>query len=323
MSLMFLISGIFVMTSLQKKTVPVFIRDRFYRLFIPFLAGVSLLMPLAYYPSYYLAHGNSSIKAYLIDFFTVEKWPVGPPWFIWLLFAFNLVFACCYPFVHKSIIKAGSVLAAQRQRSVMLCLAWFVFTWLLYVPAVLRVGPSAWTGIGPFDFQLSRLVLYAGYFLLGVIIGTPGLQAGLFATGSGWVKKWPFWLAGCIIAYAMLKLIEAPLTHKLQQQQISEFNAQLVYRSVWAASCTMSSIAFLTLFKQFFNQSKTWWQSLSANAYGIYLVHYIFVLRIQYYLLDTSLPALVKFFITFIVSLILSWLVTGLVRRNGLIKRYL
>ncbi len=104
MSLMFLIGWIFVLQSIEKKGRKLFIRDRFYRLFIPFLIGVTFLMLLAYYPAWLLAHGTNDIRAYIIDFFTVEAWPVGPPWFIWVLFSFNLLFALAYPFIKKGIL---------------------------------------------------------------------------------------------------------------------------------------------------------------------------------------------------------------------------
>lgn len=92
MSLMFFISGLFAIPAMERKKTGAFLRDRFYRLFIPFFFSVTILMLLAYYPSFYLATGNRDIKAYIIDFFTIEAWPVGPPWFIWLLFAFTLLF---------------------------------------------------------------------------------------------------------------------------------------------------------------------------------------------------------------------------------------
>lgn len=58
---MFLISGIFVVSSLRRTSVSTFIRDRFYRLFIPFIIGVTVLMLLAYYPAYFLAHGQHEL----------------------------------------------------------------------------------------------------------------------------------------------------------------------------------------------------------------------------------------------------------------------
>jgi glucan biosynthesis protein C len=323
MSLMFLISGIFVMHSLQHKGTRVFIRDRFYRLFIPFMIGVTILMPLAYYSAFYLAYGKNDLMHFIIDLFTVESWPPGPPWFIWVLFLFNLIFALCYPFVKNSINKLGGLMALQKQYPLRLCLTWYIFTWMLYVPIVLLTDPGTWTGIGPFDFQVSRFLLYFFYFLLGILIGAPGLRNGIFADGAALVKKWPIVLTACLAVYALLKLSEPPLIGMIARHQLSELQATLIYRSIWILSCTLSCIAFLSTFKAIFNQTNNWWKSLSENAYGIYLIHYIFVLWCQYYLLDYNLPPLLKFFITFIISVIISWLLTYLIRKNSIIKKYL
>ncbi|MRG44444.1 acyltransferase family protein [Chitinophaga sp. SYP-B3965] len=305
MSLMFLISGIFVVSSLQHKSISTFIRDRFYRLFIPFMVGVTLLMLLAYYPAYYIAHGKHDIKAYIIDFFTVEAWPVGPPWFIWVLFLFNLIFAVCYPFIKKALHIPK------------LFLTWYIISWLVYVPLAVAINPEAWTGIGPFDFQISRMPLYFWYFLLGVIIGR---ARDIFANGAAFVKKWPLWLVTSLAVFVLLKLSETPLLAMVERHQLSLLQATLIYRSIWIFSCMMSCIALLTTFKSITN---SWWKSLSANAYGIYLVHYIFVIWCQYFLLDFNLPALVKALITFVVAVTLSWWVTSLIRKNSIIKRYL
>lgn len=311
MSLMFLISGIFVVSSLQRRSVSTFIRDRFYRLFIPFIIGVTILMLLAYYPAYYLAHGQHDIKGYIVDYFTVEAWPVGPPWFIWVLFLFNVVFALCYP-----IIKNG--LHVPK-----LFLSWYIVTWLLYVPLAVAVNPEAWTGIGPFDFQISRMPLYFGYFMLGVLIGAKGLNNGSFANGTAFVRMWPFWLFSSLAVFAFLKLSEAPLLGMVNRLELSMLQATLIYRSIWILSCMMSCIACLTIFKSLFYQTNNRWKSLSENAYGIYLVHYIFVVWCQYLLLEFQLPALMKAVITFIVALVVSWWVTALARKNNIIKKYL
>jgi surface polysaccharide O-acyltransferase-like enzyme len=53
-------------------------------------------------------------------------------------------------------------------------------------------------------------------------------------------------------------------------------------------------------------------QSLSKNAYGIYLVHYLFVVWLQYLLLGTALPSFAKGILVFTAALGLSWpLVAG------------
>lgn len=126
-----------------------------------------------------------------------------------------------------------------------------------------------------------------------------------------------------VCVYALFKLSEAPLTRMLKTQQLSMFQATLMYRSVWALSCTLSCIAFLTTFNSIIRQSNRWWKSLAANAYGIYLTHYIFVLWCQYYLLPYTLHPVVKFSITTVVGISLGWLLTWILRKNAVIRKYL
>src|SRR6202040_3676196 len=52
MSLMFLLSGLFVWPSLQRKRGWGFVRDRLRRLGLPFAFGVLVLIPIAVYPTY-------------------------------------------------------------------------------------------------------------------------------------------------------------------------------------------------------------------------------------------------------------------------------
>ena len=55
--------------------------------------------------------------------------------------------------------------------------------------------------------------------------------------------------------------------------------------------------------------------SLSPNAYGLYLVHYNFVVGLQYALLGTALFAMVKAAIVFGGTLVLSWIAVLAVQR--------
>jgi peptidoglycan/LPS O-acetylase OafA/YrhL len=54
--------------------------------------------------------------------------------------------------------------------------------------------------------------------------------------------------------------------------------------------------------------------SLSVNAYGIYLVHYVFVLWLQYALLGADLNAFGKVGLVFTAALALSWATSALIR---------
>ena len=331
MSMMFLISGIFVLPALARKGPRAFLRDRFYRLFIPFIIGVTILAPIAYLPSWYLAHGNYDLGPFLKDFFTTEGWPPGPPWFIWVLFLFNFIIAICYNRIRPGLQKAGDFVGRQAPHPARIAVGWYLLTVVLFLPLVLIFGGGAWTGIGPFDFQLSRPLLYFGYFVLGMLLGIAGTGQGLLAKDSRFNTAWPWWVVGCLLAYTALKLVGPPIQALEDQGRINEIQARLLYRPVWSLSCMFSCIAFLTLFHRIFDTgrpatlspARKAWSSLATNAYGIYLVHYLFVNWLQFLLLPAALPAGVKFALTFIGALTLSWGGTSLLRRIPLVKRYL
>jgi surface polysaccharide O-acyltransferase-like enzyme len=64
-----------------------------------------------------------------------------------------------------------------------------------------------------------------------------------------------------------------------------------------------------------------WADSLSANAYGIYLMHYAFVIWIQYVALRWTLPAFVKGIAVSLATVGISWMTVALLRQSKLIAR--
>ena len=323
MSLMFLVGGLFLSRSIARKGMVTFILDRMYRLFIPFLFLGTLFMLIAHFPSYYVAHGHTGITAYVLDFFTVEQWPVGPPWFIWVLFVFNVVFALISPVLQsysRQIAKGVDILGKHPVWAVFLLLA---VTWVLYVPVAYTAGPGTWTGWGPFDFQVSRIALYFGYFMTGVCIGYTRFNEGLFSAKSVLVKYWWLWGLFAVGIYTVLTILSGSLGAMFRQGTISEFQAWMIYYTLYVGSCVLSCVACITLFRRFAKHEVSWWRSLSDNAYLIYLIHYIFVIWIQFLLRDAGIPALVKFFITFSGALGLSWVTAVGMRKIKPVRHYL
>ena len=93
MALMFLLSGLFVWPSLERKGAARFLRDRILRLGVPFAVAAGILMPLAYYPSYAVTGADPGFLAYARAWLSLGFWPSGPAWFIWLLLVFDAVAA--------------------------------------------------------------------------------------------------------------------------------------------------------------------------------------------------------------------------------------
>ena len=61
--------------------------------------------------------------------------------------------------------------------------------------------------------------------------------------------------------------------------------------------------------------------AMRPSAYGIFLIHYIFIIWLQYAVYDYAWPAFVKFAIVFAGTLALSWTVTVLLRKIPLVAR--
>ena len=325
MSLMFLISGIFVLPSLARKGSRIFLRDRFRRLFIPLLITVAFIMPFGYLASWNLAHHNWDLHAFLVDYIAVEHWPAGPAWFIGILFVFNGIIGGFYLRWRATLDRWAGSLANHSSRPLALFVRAYILTLILLLPFVLIFGASAWIGFGPFAFQLSRILLYAGYFVVGMLLGAAGTGKGLLAGDSALMRYSSIWLIGCILAYSVLGNAGMHIRDLQDHNHLNDTQAILLYRPFWCLSCTLSCMAFLSRFHRIFRKTaaRPVWESLSANAYGIYLIHYVFVLWIQYLLLPVSLPAVAKFALTFIGALALSWAITALIRKIPLVGKYL
>ena len=57
--------------------------------------------------------------------------------------------------------------------------------------------------------------------------------------------------------------------------------------------------------------------AMRPSAYGIFLLHYIFIIWLQYAVYDYAWPAFVKFAIVFVGTLSLSWAADGAVAENS------
>ncbi len=323
MALMFLIGGLFLVRSISKKGVRAFILDRLYRLLIPFLLLGTVLMLLAYLPAFYLSQGSFDIGRHIADFFTTQAWPVGPPWFLWLLFTFNLVFALTFPWLRQFYPNWGQHLARLQHHPIGFFGFWWLFTIILYMPMAMAVGAGTWTGIGPFDFQLSRLFLYGGYFFLGIVVGTIDFNSTLFGKDNPLVKRW--WVLGIValLTFGLWVVLPPYLRIWVEGGNLPVTLGWMIYHSLFALSCTANSLFFLSGFKALISKPSKWWTSLSENAYLIYLLHYAFISWSQFLLLDIKLSPGLKFGIVFGVALGGSWWLSHWLRKINIIRKYL
>jgi len=305
MSLMFLISGLFVAPSIARKGVGQFLTDRTKRLGIPFVIGVTLLMPIAYYPSWALSD-TAGQGGFLSRFFTIDGWSPGPLWFIWVLLGFCVLVAIIYQFLpnlmtrlFRSAESAGSLVAVSLAVSL-----------IATIPMHL-LGVPEWSDLGgPLHFPTSRSFLYFGWFLLGVALGQANLERSLSRQN---LRPWPFWLAMGAVSFVALVICSGG-NHGTNTPV---WATRLPPAIAFSFCCTFTSLAALGLARSFFRTNWSLADHFSENAYGVYIVHYGFVTWLQFALLAQHMPAVVKFLITLLVALVASWFLTALLRKTA------
>lgn len=312
MQLMFFLSGLFVWPSLLRKGARTFLYERFLRIGVPFVLGVSVLMPLAYYPVYRVTAVDPSWSAFWSHWTALPFWPGGPLWFLWFLLVLNVAAAGMYRLAPRS----GDFLARLSARSAAdpgrVFIALVAVLALAYVPVAAVFTPWQWVNFGPFGFQPGPAAQYILFFFAGLGVGAFGLERGLLASDAMLVRRWALWLAG-IPASFVLWIIPTGLIVKGHGAALPglQILADLGAVLFAASACFGMSAAFL----RFAAARLPFLDAVSENAYGIYLFHYVFVLWTQYLLLGVSLPAVAKGSIVLAVTVVLSWATSAALRR--------
>lgn len=304
MPLMFLISGLFVTISIERKGAAHFLKDRINRLGIPFVFSVLILSPLAYYPSWLLSDAAGQ-GSFLRHFLFTPDWSPGPAWFLWVLLAFCAVAAAACQWAPGLMKKLS--LPAVSARSIILSSV--VLSLIATIPMRLIFPPATWLSLwGPFAFQAWKLPLYFFWFLLGIALGGASIKSSLSPEN---LKPWRLWLILGILfylAYATLEIKSVLLTPAWVLPVIQAF--------LYSLCCAFTCLGSLGMAVSLLVTANPIADSFTSNAYGVYVFHYMFITWTQLCLLAAPLPAAFKFMVTFAVAISASWMLTALLRRT-------
>ena len=312
MSLFFFLSGLFVWPSLARRGTANFVHGRILRLGLPFVLVVAILMPLTLYPTYLQATSEPGLAAYWLHWLALPFWPCGPMWFLWLLLVGDFMAAALHrfaPSLGSLLIRVSSVAEVRPARY----LVGFVFVSVFaYVPLAIAFTPAAWFQQGPFAFQISRPFHYALYFFAGVGLGAGGVERGLLAADGPLVRQWPMW----VIAAAVSLVTWMGLTGLTMAQGASlSLGLQIPADLSFVLACFASCFAVLAIVLRFAARRLPLLAGLRNSSYGMYLVHYLFVVWLQFAMLGATLPAVIKAATVFGGTLLLSWGTVAALRR--------
>ncbi len=143
----------------------------------------------------------------------------------------------------------------------------------------------------------------------------------MLAENGALAKRWTVWPAFAFVFYgAILLLVYA------HHNWLADFNSPPVWWhtayglafAIFSAAMTFTVPAVFLRFAQ-----STFWllDAMRPSAYGIYLLHFIFLIWLQYIVYDPAFPAFVKFAIVFTGTLSMSWALTVLLRKIPLVAR--
>ncbi|MGA2893423.1 MAG: acyltransferase [Xanthobacteraceae bacterium] len=310
MSLLFFLSGLFVWPSLNRKKDRAFLRDRLLRLGLPYAFGIAVLMPVAFYPPYRVTAADPSIAAYWHSWLALPYWPNGPLWFVWQLLLLNILAAGLRFVAPAAIPMLGRWSAAADKNPARFIGLLLATSTVGYVPLALAFTPWAWAGSGILGLQFSRPLLYAVYFFAGVGVGSAGIEHGLLAADGVLARRWAYALAAAL-ASLFLWLGLTALTIGGGAPIGVEIAADLSF----VPACAAGSFFLIAICLRFASGPSRILGYLAANAYGLYLVHYVFVIWLQFALLTLPLFAIVKAALVFGGTLLLSLATATAVQR--------
>ena len=309
MPLLFFGSGIFVWQSLERKGAWNYYGDRLKRLGLPFVIGVLFLVPLAYYPAQLevglISEKDTSYGVFWLEMVRSGFGTAGPLWFLWLLLAFN----CLSTLLYQVAPLLGGIARGQLNIILSRPVAFFGvllgISIIVYLPVAIIYGPLRWIGIGPFNAQASRILLYLVYFLAGTAVGVIGIEHSVFNTDGALAKRWWGWVAFGLMPFVGFIIMVVVVT-PMERTVVSEIAFVVC---CWAIVSGMNG-----LFLRFAKRHVRILDSLSENSYGIYIVHWVFVTWLQYLLLGSGLAPFVKGIVVFIGTLIFSWVLVASIR---------
>ena len=134
-------------------------------------------------------------------------------------------------------------------------------------------------------------------------------------------KRWPVWSAFALVFYgAILLLVYA------HHNWMADFNSpplgwKIGYGLAFALFSGAMAFAEPAIFLRFARGNWAFMDALRPSAYGIFLVHYIIIIWLQYAVYDYALPAAIKAAVVLAGTLSISWALVLALRKIPFVAR--
>ena len=304
MQALFFVAGYFAVRSLQRRGPLGFIREKVVRLAIPWVLGVVILAPLVTYMNYV----SRGVPIGYLQFWTSDFW--GPMfqqsvyWFLGVLFVAFLILVYAYLYPARAALQAVEPPVEQPRARLFF---WFIVLTaggsILYSP---NLGLDGWRSLSYlFVVQPARIAFSAGYFALGIYAERHG-----WFTDTGFRPRLVPWGAGCVITGL------AYLADRMAGPAAA-LPAQALESVLFSSFCLTALVAGVALFRRWVDGAGPAWRPLAANSFGIYYVHPLILYPLAYLILGFHVPAIAKFSILVVVTLVGSLAVSAVILKRA------
>lgn len=315
MGFLFLISGLFVAKSYDKKGCKRFIKDRLLRLGIPALFYMLVIHPFNVYvllsntwekPAFFRYYGNYLIS---FDFLGCS----GPLWFALALLIFD-----CFYVAYRKLTGTRSIPKEKK-------LPGIGFVWLLI--ALITVFAFLIRLVWPIGTSLANMQLC--FFAEYIILFIAGIRVGRFEWFSQIsYRSGKFFLIAAfalgIVFWVVIMLAGGYLQDGFGAYQ-GGFTWQSAAYAFWEAFLSVfMSIGLIGVFKEKYNKQNILVKTLSDNSFAVYVFHAPIIISISLAMVKFQLHPIIKFLAASILGLSFSFLAAHYIfRRIPLLKRVL
>ena len=306
MPLFFILSGAAVYYSLKSRSAGSFLKERFFRIMIPWLVtGIFVIAP----PQVYLerlSHGEFSgnFLQFLPHYFDGVyafggnfAWMGMHLWYLMMLSVFSVILLPMFLPRARTGVSPAQAIALKLGRAWVLPLLW--------VPVAAAALLSKPLGLG-FTEQMGSwdILSYAMFFTLGyVIFASTGLQEAIRKQG-GW-----FLLAA--VVFSVLHLV---LKFSIRPSFYEDIDIRLFATWGWI-------VGLFWLGGRFLNFTNRFLAHVNEMVLPFYILHQTIIVIVAYFVVQTGLAIPLKYGITAVISLaVIVALYELLVRRVGVLR---
>ncbi len=310
MLVMFFLAGYFACPSLAKKGAPLFCKDKFIRVGVPWIIGVLLLAAPTTYMIFYSRHIPVSFWQFLQHHFWHEMYQQSVYWFLGILLLFFLVFCLISVFHPKLLAQKSDITQPRWSLFVLFAVLMTLGFWVMN--QFFSLG--SWYNRGYiFMFQPVRAPLYIGYFLLGIYAFHHG-----WLTDKGYIPRLIPWLICCLASGYLYLQYRLYIPAPTQTTSLLKAGNAILFNS-FCLSALMASIA---IFRLIVNSNHLFFKALADNSYGMYFIHPLILYPLVYIAKPVTAALIVKSASVVLLTCLLSWLCSNyLLKKAPLIRR--